>query len=140
MSVGKFQETNVSAKTFKTSFTSSTSSQFSINHDEEVLKVQVGRGVTSYLEQCFRTDVSVLNTEKIKAIPEFQWSDLNIVGHLGRGVYSDVFEVGAVVPVLEHLNVLFCADAKNTLVRWLKSGKARLPLTLLHLVSNPIGC
>jgi hypothetical protein len=61
--------------------------------DDEVI-AQVGLGVSKYLEQCLSTEIDVLDKEKFEAIPEFTKSDLTISRHLGRGVYSDVFEVG----------------------------------------------
>lgn len=72
--------------------------------DDEVI-AQVGLGVSKYLEQCLSTEIDVLDKEKFEAIPEFTKSDLTISRHLGRGVYSDVFEVGVVVPVFEQLNI-----------------------------------
>lgn len=60
---------------------------------EDVLAMEVGISAHEYLEECFYTEVSVLNREKFDAIPEVQKSDFLIAGHLGKGSFSDVFEV-----------------------------------------------
>lgn len=60
---------------------------------EDVLALEVGNNAFEYLEECFYTEVSVLDREKFNAIPEFVKMDFTIKAHLGKGSFSDVFEV-----------------------------------------------
>jgi len=60
---------------------------------EDEMALEVGHGAFEYLEECFFTEVSVLNREKFNAIPEIVKADFTITGHLGKGNFSDVFEV-----------------------------------------------
>ncbi|KAL7539530.1 hypothetical protein ACHAXR_012828 [Thalassiosira sp. AJA248-18] len=60
---------------------------------QDTLALEVGKSAHEYLEECFYTEVSILNREKFNAIPEIVKSDFTITAHLGKGSYSDVFEV-----------------------------------------------
>eukprot|EP00581_Thalassiosira_minuscula_P004806 CAMPEP_0183737570 /NCGR_PEP_ID=MMETSP0737-20130205/52361_1 /TAXON_ID=385413 /ORGANISM="Thalassiosira miniscula, Strain CCMP1093" /LENGTH=643 /DNA_ID=CAMNT_0025971879 /DNA_START=78 /DNA_END=2009 /DNA_ORIENTATION=+ len=60
---------------------------------EDALALEVGLSAHEYLEECFYTEVSVLDRDKFNAVPEVVKSDFTIVGHLGKGSFSDVFEV-----------------------------------------------
>eukprot|EP00584_Thalassiosira_punctigera_P005634 CAMPEP_0172529348 /NCGR_PEP_ID=MMETSP1067-20121228/3449_1 /TAXON_ID=265564 ORGANISM="Thalassiosira punctigera, Strain Tpunct2005C2" /NCGR_SAMPLE_ID=MMETSP1067 /ASSEMBLY_ACC=CAM_ASM_000444 /LENGTH=602 /DNA_ID=CAMNT_0013313381 /DNA_START=157 /DNA_END=1965 /DNA_ORIENTATION=- len=60
---------------------------------EDALAVEVGNNAFEYLEECFYTEVSVLDRAKFNAIPEIVKSDFTIMRHLGKGNFSDVFEV-----------------------------------------------
>ena len=57
------------------------------------LALEVGRSAHEYLEECLVTEVSVLDRNKFNAVPEYEKNQLNIADHLGKGSYSDVFEV-----------------------------------------------
>ena len=59
----------------------------------DAIALKVGRSAHFYLQNCFYTEVSVLDRDKFNAVPEIVKSDLSILRHLGKGSYSDVFEV-----------------------------------------------
>ena len=59
----------------------------------DAMALKVGRSAHFYLQNCFYTEVSVLDRDKFDAVPEIVKSDLSILRHLGKGSYSDVFEV-----------------------------------------------
>lgn len=61
--------------------------------EENALALEVGHSAYEYLEECFYTEVSVLDREKFNDIPEIVKSDFIVKGHLGKGCFSDVFEV-----------------------------------------------
>ncbi|KAL7545445.1 hypothetical protein ACHAWF_008792 [Thalassiosira exigua] len=62
--------------------------------EADALAREVGLCAREYLEECFHlTEVSVLNREKFDAVPEIAKGDLAVVRHLGKGSFSDVFEV-----------------------------------------------
>ena len=50
-----------------------------------------------YIEECLSADVSVLDRKKWEDIPQFTKMDLVVGTHLGKGSFSDVFEVFATV-------------------------------------------
>jgi len=50
-----------------------------------------------YIEECLSADVSVLDRKKWENIPQFTKMDLVVGTHLGKGSFSDVFEVFATV-------------------------------------------
>jgi len=60
---------------------------------EDVLALEVGLTAHDYLEECFYTEISVLDRDKFNAIPEIGKSDFSIKHHLGKGYFCDVFEV-----------------------------------------------
>mmetsp|Transcript_17522 Transcript_17522/g.37873 ORF Transcript_17522/g.37873 Transcript_17522/m.37873 type:complete len:549 (-) Transcript_17522:135-1781(-) len=60
---------------------------------EDSLAREVGLNAHEYLEECFYTEVSVLNRDKFDAVPEVDKSNFVIKEHLGRGSFSDVFDV-----------------------------------------------
>eukprot|EP00585_Thalassiosira_rotula_P001794 CAMPEP_0196134482 /NCGR_PEP_ID=MMETSP0910-20130528/3376_1 /TAXON_ID=49265 /ORGANISM="Thalassiosira rotula, Strain GSO102" /LENGTH=552 /DNA_ID=CAMNT_0041394421 /DNA_START=327 /DNA_END=1985 /DNA_ORIENTATION=+ len=60
---------------------------------EDAMALEVGHGAFEYLEECFFTEVSVLDREQFNAIPEIVKADFTITEHLGKGNFSDVFEV-----------------------------------------------
>lgn len=60
---------------------------------EDALALEVGLSAHEYLEECFYTEVSVLDRDKFNGIRGVVKSDFTIGRHLGRGTYSDVFEV-----------------------------------------------
>jgi len=57
------------------------------------LALEVGLNAHEYLEECFQTEGSILCREKFDAVPETIMSDFTIKSYLGRGSFSDVFEV-----------------------------------------------
>lgn len=65
----------------------------------DLLAIEVGSIAAKYLEECLSTEVSVLDGEKFDAIPEYRREDFTISRHLGKGSFSDVFEVGITVPI-----------------------------------------
>lgn len=60
---------------------------------DDDLAQEIGLNAYEYLEECFYNEVSVLDRDKFDAIPEVVKSNLTILGHLGKGSFSDVFEV-----------------------------------------------
>ncbi|KAL7536142.1 hypothetical protein ACHAWF_005373 [Thalassiosira exigua] len=77
-----------------TATTCSMHSDMSAHSSKEVaLAREVGLSAHEYLEECFYTEVSVLNREKFDAVPEIAKGDFSVLGHLGKGSFSDVFEV-----------------------------------------------
>jgi len=52
-----------------------------------------------YIEECLSADVSVLDRKKWESIPQYARKDLLVGQHLGRGSFSDAFEV--IVTVVE---------------------------------------
>lgn len=65
------------------------------------LALEVGKSAHQYLEECLVTEVSVLDRAKFNAVPEYQKDQLNIGQHLGKGSYSDVFEVKVNVSIFD---------------------------------------
>lgn len=57
------------------------------------LALEVGLNAHEYIEGCFYTEGLVLDREKFNAIPEINKSDFAIKGRLGKGNFSDVFDV-----------------------------------------------
>lgn len=84
------RQDNIDAKTSDTEDSESGLSTLSL---EDALALEVGLTAHEYLEECFYTEVSVLDRDKFNAIPEIVKSDFTITGHLGKGSFSDVFEV-----------------------------------------------
>ncbi|KAL7531018.1 hypothetical protein ACHAWF_003600 [Thalassiosira exigua] len=78
-----------------TSFTTSatTCSESAYSSEDDAIAREVGLSAHEYLEYCFYTEVSVLDREKFNAVPEILKSDFAVLGHLGKGSFSDVFEV-----------------------------------------------
>jgi hypothetical protein len=70
-------------------------------HSTLALDLEVGKSVHEYLEECLEADVSVLDRDKFDAVPEYQKDQLIIAEHLGKGSYSDVFEVRLNVSIFE---------------------------------------
>ena len=68
------------------------------------LAMEVGRSAHEYLEECLVTEVAVLDRDKFNAIPEYQKDQFSIVEHLGKGSYSDVFEVRLNVSIFDDEN------------------------------------
>ena len=61
-----------------------------------------------YIEECLSADVKVIDRTKWESIPQFTKMDLVVGTHLGKGSFSDVFEVFATIvedeaPTLERL-------------------------------------
>jgi len=50
-----------------------------------------------YIEECLSAEVSVLDRKKWESIPQYSKTDLLVRGHLGKGSFSDAFEVIATV-------------------------------------------
>ena len=73
------------------SFTPSTPE--TVGTSDESTAIEVGRSAESYLEECFVTEVSVLSRDKFNTLLQLSRRDLTITRHLGRGSFSDVFEV-----------------------------------------------
>lgn len=59
----------------------------------EALALEVGLSAHEYLLECFQTEDSVLDRERFDAVPEIAKSGFRVSRHLGRGTFSDVFEV-----------------------------------------------
>jgi len=68
------------------------------------LALEVGKSAHEYLEECLSAEVSVLDRDKFNAVPEFQKDQLIIAEHLGKGSYSDVFEVRLNVSIFDENN------------------------------------
>ena len=66
--------------------------------DEESIALEVGMSAESYLEECFVAEVAVLDREKFNTVPQLSRRDFTIIRHLGKGSFSDVFEVSADIP------------------------------------------
>ena len=82
---------NTSARSSSTTCSESRCpSQISV---DDAVALEVGLSAHSYLEECFYTEVSVLDRDKFDAVPEIIKSDFSIRSHLGKGSFSDVFEV-----------------------------------------------
>ena len=64
-----------------------------VSTNDESSALEVGKSAESYLEECFVTEVSVLNRDKFNTVPQISRGDFTITCHLGRGSFSDVFEV-----------------------------------------------
>ena len=79
--------------------TSSSSSSSSLH--SSTLALEVGKSVHEYLEECLVADVSVLDRDKFNAVQEYQKDQLMIAEHLGKGSYSDVFEVRLNVSIFD---------------------------------------
>lgn len=60
---------------------------------DDVLAKEAGESASSYLNHCFQTEVSVLNRDKFDKIPQFQKHDFTVTKFIGKGSFSDVFEV-----------------------------------------------
>ena len=61
-----------------------------------------------YIEECLSADVKVIDRTKWESIPQFTKMDLVVGAHLGKGSFSDVFEVFTTIveeeaPTLERL-------------------------------------
>lgn len=80
---------------------SSTSSYSDASSLHSSLALEVGKSAHQYLEECLVTEVSVLDRAKFNAVPEYQKNQLNIGQHLGKGSYSDVFEVKLNVSIFD---------------------------------------
>jgi len=65
----------------------------SVPSHEDAIALEVGLNAHEYLEECFYTEVSILDRGKFNAVPEVAKSDFTIKGHLGKGTFSDVFDV-----------------------------------------------
>eukprot|EP00984_Skeletonema_dohrnii_P001153 scaffold355_cov127-Skeletonema_dohrnii-CCMP3373.AAC.13 len=65
------------------------------------LALEVGKSAHEYLEECLVTEVSILDRDKFNAVPEYHKDQLNIAEHLGKGSYSDVFEVAVNVSIFD---------------------------------------
>mmetsp|Transcript_19286 Transcript_19286/g.44117 ORF Transcript_19286/g.44117 Transcript_19286/m.44117 type:complete len:625 (+) Transcript_19286:291-2165(+) len=72
--------------------------QFETVGDDESVALEVGMSAESYLEECFVAEVSVLDREKFNTVPQLSRRDFTITRHLGKGSFSDVFEVSADIP------------------------------------------
>eukprot|EP00985_Skeletonema_marinoi_P014781 scaffold7523_cov124-Skeletonema_marinoi.AAC.2 len=68
------------------------------------LASEVGKSAHEYLEECLVTEVSILDRDKFNAVPEYQKNQLNVVKHLGKGSYSDVFEVVLNISIFDEKN------------------------------------
>jgi len=71
------------------------SDSFLTSSDDEFdeLAFEVGLSAECYLEECFRTEVNVLDREKFNSVPQLSKHDFAISKHLGKGSFSDVFEI-----------------------------------------------
>ena len=67
-----------SAYTKKDTETTCSESRISEPSPEDVLALEVGNSANEYLEECFYTEVSVLNRKKFNSIPEIVKSDLKV--------------------------------------------------------------
>jgi len=81
--------------TFTTISSRQSSSSLASSDDDELNEValEVGTSAECYLEECFRTEVAVLDRDKFDTVPQLSKHDFAIVQHLGKGSFSDVFEV-----------------------------------------------
>ena len=68
------------------------------------LGMEIGRSAHEYLEECLNAEVSILDRDKYNAVPEYQKDQFSIVEHLGKGSYSDVFEVRLNVSIFDDEN------------------------------------
>lgn len=68
------------------------------------LAMEVGKSAHEYLEECLVTEVSILDRDKFNAVPEYQKDQFSIAEHLGKGSYSDVFEVRLNVSIFDDEN------------------------------------
>ena len=68
------------------------------------LASEVGRSAHDYLQECYVTEVSVLDRDKFNAVPEYRKDQLHIGEHLGKGSYSDVFQVALNVSIFDEKN------------------------------------
>jgi len=75
------------------SLTSLTDTPETVGTSDESTAIEVGKSAESYLEECFVTEVSVLSREKFNTLLQLSRRDFTITRHLGRGSFSDVFEV-----------------------------------------------
>ena len=67
------------------------------NPTEESLALIAATRAREYLEECFSAEISSLDREKLNRIPQYSKSELVIATYLGKGSYSDAFEVIATV-------------------------------------------
>ena len=64
-----------------------------------------------YIDECLSTEISTVDRTMWESIPQFTKLDLIIGQHLGKGTFSDVFEVIALIvddeiPTVESLNLI----------------------------------
>ena len=97
-------ESDIRAVTASTSPSPSSYSNGSSLHQHSSLASEVGKSAHEYLEECLVTEVSVLDRDKFDAVPEYQKDQLNIGEHLGKGSYSDVFEVVVNISIFDEKN------------------------------------
>jgi len=57
------------------------------------LAQEIGLNAHEYLEECFYTEVGVLDRGKFDAIPHVTKAEITTMRHLGKGSFSDVYEV-----------------------------------------------
>lgn len=93
--------------------------------DDELdeLAQDVGISAEIYLEECFQTEVSVLDRAKFNTVPQLSKHDFAIVKHLGKGSFSDVFEVVCDTHYVDERSSHFngqlgrdCASARKTVL------------------------
>ncbi|EJK69118.1 hypothetical protein THAOC_09662 [Thalassiosira oceanica] len=92
------------------------------NRLDDVLAMEAGESADSYLNHCFETEVSVLNKGKFDKVPQFQKHDFIVTKFVGKGSFSDVFEV--VVEVEDNPNFTTGANP-STVIRKRGSRAAR---------------
>jgi len=76
-----------------TDATTLASSQCSDRSSTRALAQEVGLNAHEYLEECFYTEVGVLDRAKFDAIPQVSKDELTTMGHLGKGSFSDVYKI-----------------------------------------------
>ena len=74
-------------------------SRSSTSMSDNNLAIVVGTRAVEYLEECLSAEVSVLDRDKFHSIREYEKSEFIIAKFLGKGNYSDVFEVSITVPI-----------------------------------------
>ena len=67
------------------------------NPTEESLALIAATRAREYLEECFSAEISMLDREKLNRVPQYSKSELVIATYLGKGSFSDAFEVIATV-------------------------------------------
>ena len=93
------------------------------NRLDDVLAMEAGESADSYLNHCFQTEVSVLNKDKFDQVPQFQKHDFMVTKFIGKGSFSDVFEV--VVEVEDNPNFSSGANPSTQVIRKKGSRAAR---------------
>jgi len=87
-------EDNLEVRTLTTISSRQSASSLTSSDDEiDELALEVGMSAEYYLEECFRTEVTVLDRHKFDNVPQLSKRDFAIVKHLGKGSFSDVFEI-----------------------------------------------